>query len=411
STNKKAEILVETKIKKNQDVIKNYRQSIWFPILAVVCVIVLMLCVYLFIKLPKAEITIWPKIETLSFQKTITADKSSTIVDSGNMVIPAQYFEATKTNSQDFPATGSATNDGKASGTITVYNKCDPATPLTLSKGAHFLSDSGKSFSYLKKIIIPAATKKSGKTTPGSIQLKVEADESGTSYNIAPAAFSIPKLNGTIYYSCIYATSDDAMIGGYTGNVKKVTEDDISGAKDVLTKKTSLDAMADLKAQISDDYILIDKAVSTDIVSALTKTKSGTIADNFNYEVKITASALVFKKSDLEQLAKNYIISQLSDGKTILDSNFKIDYSANVIDISSGKMTLNLDFSSGIYQDIDKNSVSLSLLGENESQISQTLNSRLGGTVVKIETKFWPFWVTKVPNNQGVVNVKLEFGE
>ena len=219
----------------------------------------------------------------------------------------------------------------------------------------------------------------------------------------------MPGLKGSAYYYSVYATSSTAMSGGYTGNVKKLTDDDIQGAKDVLTQKATTDSTSDVKSQIPSDYILLDNALLTNVTDASTQTKSGAIADKFTYQVSVQASALAFKKSDIDQLVKNYITSQIPAGKVALDNSSKVDYSSSVIDISGGKATLNLNISSGVYQDIDKNSVGISLLGENENQIKQTINSKLGDDVSKVEVKFWPFWVSSAPNNQKVVNIKFKF--
>lgn len=388
---------------------KNEGRSKWVPISISILAIMVVVGVYLFFKLPKVDIIIWPKVDTLTFQQTMTVDKSADVIDSENAVIPAQYFQTTKTSSQNFPATGNASNDGKASGTITVYNKYDPPATLTLRAGTHFISDSGKLFIASKRIVIPAGTKSGSKVTPGSIQVQVEAVEAGDSYNIAPSQFSVPGLKGTSYYYSTYATSVSAMTGGYTGKVKKVTDDDIQGAEDILTEKTTSDALSDLKNQIPSDYILLDNAVYSDVTSASTQTKSGAIVDNFTYQVIVKAGALAFKRSDIEQFAKNYIISQIPEGKTLLENSFKISYSASVVDISNGKATLSLDFSSGVYQDIDKNSITLSLLGENANQINETINNTLGEQISKIEINFWPFWVNSAPNNQKVINLELKF--
>ena len=118
---------------------------------------------------------------------------------------------------------------------------------------------------------------------------------------------------------------------------------------------------------------------------------------------------MAFKKSDLDEFAKKYIISQMPEGKTLLDSTLKVNYSAKTTDISGGKITLNLDFSSGTYQNIDKNSVSLSLIGKNESQMNETISNILGDNVSKTKIKFWPFWVSRVPRSQKAVNIELKF--
>ncbi|MCX6721297.1 MAG: hypothetical protein NT026_01700 [Candidatus Staskawiczbacteria bacterium] len=376
---------------------------------AVIFVIVFGAVVYLYFKLPKADIQIWPKVDTLSFKQVVMADKSADAVDLDKFVIPAKYFEVSKTISQDFPATGNANNEGQASGTITVYNKYDPATPLTLKAGTHFLSDSGKLFTALQKIVVPAATKSGGKIVPGSVDVKIQAVEGGENYNIAPSNFSIPGLKGTAYYYSVYGVSKSAMSGGYAGKVKKVTDDDIQGAKDALTKKAADEAAAELKSQIPSDYILLDNAISSENVDGSTQTKPGTVADNFTYQATVKATALAFKKADAEKFAKDYLISQLSQGKTLLDSSFKVNYSAGTVDISGGKETLSLDFSSGTYQDIDKLSVATSLTGKNYAQINETISNLLGDQVSKVQINFWPFWVTSAPNSQKAVEVEVKF--
>ncbi|MGA2418252.1 MAG: hypothetical protein ABSF55_03375 [Candidatus Staskawiczbacteria bacterium] len=404
------EFLAENKKTKKQNVRhKKEGRSIRWPVSIGILIIVLVVIVYLFFKLPKADIVIWPKVEALSFQQTIMADKSAGAIDATKAVIPALYFEASKTETQDFPATGNASSGGQASGTITVYNKFDPPTPFTLKTGTHFMSDSGKLFVALQKIVIPAAQKSGSTITPGSVRVQVQAADGGDSYNIAPSNFSVPGLKGTAYYYSIYAVSTSAMTGGAAGKVKKVTDDDISGANDVLTKKTTDDAVSALKSQISSDYILLDNAISTNVTNASTKTKSGTVADNFTYQVTVKASCLAFKKADLDQFAENYIASQMPEGDTLLNNSFKINYSASAVDVSGGKATLNLNFSSGVYQNIDKNSLSLSMLGENASQINQTLNNSLQDQMSKVQINFWPFWVTKAPDNQNRINVELKF--
>jgi len=418
SQKKIKEFLAEEKVIKKpreqhreQNVARHKKESrpAWVPVSIGVAVVLLIAIVYLFFKLPKAEIAIWPKVDVLSFTQTATADKSAKLADSEKFIIPAESFQIIKTASQEFSATGNASNEGLASGTITVYNKYDPPTSATLKAGTHFLSDSGKLFVSLQKIVIPAGKKSGSKITPGSVKVTIQAVEGGDSYNIAPSNFSVPGLKGTSSYYSIYATSTEAMSGGYAGKVKKVTADDILQAKDVMVKKATDDAVADLKGQISSDYVLLDNAVSSSVNDASTKTKSGTVADKFTYQATVKSTAIAFKKSDLESLAKDYIISQIPEGKTLLDNSFKINYSASAVDISGGKLSLNLDFSSGTYQSVDKNSLALSLIGENANQIAQTINNALGDQVSKTDIKFWPFWVTSAPNNQKAVRVELKF--
>ena len=378
-------------------------------VLAGAGVLVVIIAVYLFFKLPKADIQIWPKTDVLSFQQTITADKTADLNDLTNKVIPAQYLEEEKEESQEFPATGSASNEGKATGAIKIYNKYDPPAPITLKAGTHFLSDSGKYFVTLQKVVVPAGKKQSGKIAPGLIEVKVEAAESGPGYNIKAAKFSVPKLAGTNYYYSIYAESTSDMAGGYTGKVKKVTDDDIQQAKDVLAKKLLDDAQNSLKGNISSNYILADNAISGETVSSSSSVKSGTVAETFTYKAKTKARALIFKKSDLDKLAKDYIISQMPDSKTLLEKSFAVSYNPKSIDITGGKMILDINFSSAIYQSIDKNSLASSFMGMTASQINNSISDSFGEQVSKVKINLWPFWVTKAPRSQKVINIELKF--
>jgi hypothetical protein len=381
----------------------------WKTFSAVAGTAVIILVVFLYFKLQKADIQIWPKVDVLSYEQAITADQTADAIDLSKNIIPVQYFEEEKTGSQEFPATGNASNEGQASGTITVYNKYNPPAPITLKAGTHFLSDSGKYFITLQKIVIPAGKKSGSKITPGSVQVKVQAVEGGENYNIGPAAFSVPKLSGTDYYYSIYAQSTEAMSGGYAGEIKKVTDDDIAQAKDVLTKKLIVEAQDSIKGKISADYILLDSPDSFDVTSASTQTKSGTTAENFTYQATVKANVLAIKKSDLDEFAKEYIIAQMPEQKTMLDSSFKIDYAVKSVEIDKGTATIDLSFSSGTYQSIDKNSLSLLLTNKNGSQISETINNNLGDSISNIKIKFWPFWVTKTPKNQKAVKIELKF--
>jgi hypothetical protein len=388
---------------------KENKSSFWKYFLIAAAIVVIVLSVFLYFKLQRATVEIWPKVDEISSSQVITADESIDNVDIKQAVIPAQHFQEEKSGSQEFSATGNASNEGKATGTITIYNKYNPPSAITLKAGTHFLSDSGKYFVTLQKVVIPAASKSGSKITPGSVQVKVEATEGGESYNKGPANFSVPKLSGTDYYYSIYAVSTNAMNGGYAGKIKKITDEDIDLAKADLIEKLKSEAVASLKDKISQEYVLLDDAISVDIVNAKSDKKSGTVADNFTEEATIKVNAIAFKKSDLEKFAKDYILTQMPEQKTMLESSFKVDYNLKNLDIENGKMVIESDIYSKIYQTINKNSLALSLLKKNASQIQVIIKDQLGSEVLDAKIKFWPFWTTKTPSSQKGVKIELIF--
>lgn len=369
-------------------------------------ILVLLLAIYLYNSLQKATIEISPTMRDISLQEKVTADRAVKNINVVAKVIPAEYIEVEKENTQEFPATGTSSTDSKATGSIIIYNKMDPASSVTLLKGTHFLSDSGKYFVTLDKLTIPAAKSKSA---PGSIIAKVQAKEVGTDYNIGASKFSVPKLSGTAYYYGIYAESKSKMVGGSTGRVKKVTKDDIEGAKDALTKSLFQDAQSSLQGSLTDNDILLEGATIKTIVSATSSEEVGAVADKFTESAKVKVSAMIFKKDDLQQFVRDYINSKLKDDEEFLAESLKIDYSPDLIDLQKGKEAINLIILARSYNSIDQNNLMTLLEGKSASQIKDVIDEKYGDNVSGVKVNLWPFWTTKAPNNNNKINIKLNF--
>ena len=367
-------------------------------------VVLLLLAGYFYLTLGSATIHISPKTDTLSFVETVTADKSYDNVNLLKKVIPARVLTAQKSVTQQFPATGNASNAGQATGTITVYNKITPPAPLSLKTGTHFLSDGGKYFVTLSKIVVPAMKG----STPGSINVNVQAQESGADYNIGPSKFSVPGLSGSSYYYSIYGSSTSAMSGGYTGNVKKVTADDISGAKDVLVKKVSDDLKASLQSQISPDEVLLGRAIAAGTTTASADAKEGAVQQNFNETANVSETALVFKKEDIQKFALLDAQSKLADGKDLVEKTVSMSYDPVSVNTQSGIETITLKVSATEHFVIDASPVINSLVGKSASQIEDVITTQFADKISSVKVNFWPFWVSRAPKDPAKIKVSLD---
>ncbi|MDO8529835.1 MAG: hypothetical protein Q7S10_00265 [bacterium] len=372
-------------------------------------IVLVLLIGYSITRLPKVDIQISPAMETLSLEETILANKTVTAVNTSRKTIPAVYMEEQQTGTEEFNATGNASNDGKATGTITIYNKLNPASPFTLIKGTHFLSNSGKYFIITQKVTIPAAKYQSGKLVAGAVTATVEAKEAGQEYNIGPSQFSIPKLSGSKYYYSISAESTSPMKGGHVGQVKKVTKDDIDAARETLTKKLLDQAEAALRSKLTENDILLDSAMLKNTVSFKASVTADTIAEKFSADAKVKVIALVFKKQDIETFAKDMISSELADDETYLPESVTMDYSFEVIDITGGSATIDLKVSAKSHKSIDINGLVNVVSMESAEQIKQSVNEVYGDGVVDVKTDFWPFWVKTAPKNKNRIHIELKF--
>ncbi len=372
-------------------------------------VILLLVSIYLYNKLPKADIQIWPKMEQLSLQEKVTADKSILTIDISKNIIPAQYKEENQDGWQEFSATGNVSTDKKATGTIKIYNKLDPSAAFTLIKGTHFLSDSGKYFVILDKVVIPAAQYQKGKLIAGSVSAKVEAQEAGEDYNVGPSKFSIPKLSGTAYYYSIYAESTISMTGGSKGNAKRVTKDDIDKAKNVLTKELLAQAESTLRGKLSPEDVIIDNSLSRNIVDFTTTVKADAIIEKFDAQATVKVSALLFKKQGLEQFAKDSVNSQLSEDESFLAKSMEVSYSPVSVDSKKGSAVMDLKLSVLTYKSIDTNALVELFVQKSADEIKNLMGKNYGDKVSKTQVDFWPFWVTSAPKNHDKIKINLIF--
>jgi len=113
------------------------------------------------------------------------------------------------------PVSGTTTTAAaKASGSITVYNNYS-ASSVKLVKTTRFATPDGLIFRAPADVVIPGKSS----SGPGSVQITVIADQTGSQYNIGPVAkFTVPGLQSNApMYAGVYAKSSAPMTGGSSG--------------------------------------------------------------------------------------------------------------------------------------------------------------------------------------------------
>jgi len=375
--------------------------------------------IFLYFALSRAQIEIWPETETLNFKDRVQIDTQKSQPDFSAKIFPGKIFEDDLEASQDFSSTGKISKAEKAQGQIRVYNAYSNASQA-LIVNTRFISSEGKLFKSLERITIPGGTYDSkGKLTPGFLDVRVIAAESGPGYNIGPSTFSIPGFVGTPKYTAFYGKSTSAMTGGFEGEASQVAQTDLDNAKDTLVKKLVEEEKASLKNKISPDIVLLNEALVEEIASSTSSAQAGAEAKNFNLRIKIHFKALTFKKSDLDSFAKGFLDSQVVQKnqheifgaesfwteKKIQENSFKIDYSLYSIDWQAKKIFLDLNFSAKIYPDINSKNLKKAVSGKSSKEVQVLLSNQ--PYVKKSEIKLWPFWVKKIPQSEGRIRINL----
>ena len=387
----------------------------------IICSLFLILvAVFSFFFFSNSKIEIWPETEILTLTKTITIDtgivpeqlESASWIDKG--VIPGKIFKDQKLSTQEFFSSGKTLKEKKAKGIIRVYNDYS-ATPQSLLPDTRFVSTDGKLFRSVKKEVIPGRKYEEGKFVPGEIDIEVKAAEAGEDYNIEPSTFSIPGFAGTPKYTAFYGKSFSPMAGGFKGEVSQVVQEDLDKAKSILNERLKRESRDFLKTALPTGFVLLDETISQEIIEESYSAEAGAEAESFNLQIKIESKGLMFRKSDLEDFAKNFINLNIDEGKKFQEESLEINYSSEMIESETAEnkiyeaeepdIVLNLEIKAKIYPDIDLVELKRTLLGRSFQEIKIFLEDQ--SQIKKIGIDPGPFWRRRIPKNIDKVEIKL----
>lgn len=354
--------------------------------------------------LPKVEIKIIGKKSVFELKDWITMSKNIGGIDLVNKQIPAAVFSDKKNLTLSFPADGRKQVERKASGKVLIYNSFS-SDSQALIKGTRLESPDGKIFKLDDKVVVPGAKISDGKIIASSIEANVTAENTGEKYNIGPVSrFAIPGFKGTPKYDTFYASSKEAMAGGFVGEVAYPTEENIKSAREKIETalKESLEVL--ISSQISRDFKVIDGGKKFAVIKENID-KEADQAGNFSVFLEGEYSIFAFKEADLLELIKN--LARRSLGQDNFEAKeYKLDYGASIADFQNNKLSFNVDYSGIFWQPINIMDFKKSVLNKQESELKQFVFSLTG--VEKATISFWPFWVKKVPNKIERVEAVVE---
>ena len=179
-------------------------------------------------------------------------------------------------------------------------------------------------------------------------------------------------------------------------------------AKEALLNIAEANSMAAVQAKLSSLYLLLPDSLKTDVADTASLIKAGTLLEKFNYEISARSAALTFKKEDLENLAEDFITSQISEGKKIGPGSLALKYSVFSLDPQLSKMVLALNIKAKTYSSpVDESLLKNGLLGRTPNEAKLFLQGQQGMQKVKIS--LWPFWLRSIPKDVTKIKLELKF--
>lgn len=357
--------------------------------------------------LPRASIVLAPKViewpKDQSYQNTITANEKIADIDAINRQVPVAVFSEKKSNAFTFPATGSGKNiERKASGMVTIYNSYSSAQQPLIA-GTRLQAPDGKLFRLKSRVIIPGMQG----STPGSVDAEVTADQYGESYNIGPVAkFTIPGFQGTAKYEKFYAISNNPMSGGFVGEGKFPTAQDIAAAKASAEKQMQDAIDAFLSTQIVPNEFKILESSKKFAITKEVVNKDVDEQNNFTVYIEANESIDAVKEEQVLKLMTVLFQQTMENGNEYQLKEYALSYGDMSADQKTGVVSLQINFKGTFWKPVDVVDFKNKVMGKKEDELKSFVFSSTN--IGKADVSLWPFWVRTVPSDPNRVKVELK---
>ncbi len=310
----------------------------------------------------------------------------------------------------EVPATGTKTVTTKALGKIIIYN--EQVAPQRLIKNTRFESTAGKIYRINESITVPKSVTKAGKTTLGSIEVTIYADEAGTEYNSSPTDFTIPGLKNTPQAKMVYARSKGIIAGGASGTTKSVSVQDLKKAGDdlrvALETKLRNKAHADLSG-FAGRLISYDQGILVDLKDSVLSNEKATSDDKAVVAETGTLYMGVFDRTLLTKVIAKAVVPTYGGEEVVLSNleNLTFGIEDVTIDALVNKMPINFSLKGTpeLKWVIDQDAITKDLLGLPKADF----NSKMAAypTVERAKASLRPFWKQSFPVDPKAISIKI----
>ncbi|MDP3729275.1 MAG: hypothetical protein Q8R26_00765 [bacterium] len=346
-----------------------------------------------------------PKQEPLSLPSTMTAlDVSVSQVMVDKKVIPAELLELSKKTVKDFTATGRKVIEDRAKGKVRIYNSFS-SSPQKLVSSTRFVSDSGLLYRLPETINIPGASIEEGKIIPRYVETSLVADQAGESYNMEKEiTLKIPGFKGGPKYETFYATAPNGFLGGFKGEAKVISKDDLKKSQEETSKLAYEEMKNEISKKIPPGFQTIEGLREIQVLKVVAP-KENSKADQFSVEVQTRGKVMVFKKEDGDHLLKELIIKKDSSVEYI-DGSAVAKYQAQNTDFEKGKSMVFLEGGIKVASKVDERDLLSMIKGQKERAVQEFLKSRT--ELASFNMSLFPPWRTSVPKSENKIKLIKE---
>lgn len=339
------------------------------------------------------EVEVTARQESAVYAGSVIAYASDTPAAEGGSVLSYQNQTFARQVSEEVPATERKKVEERATGRITVYNDFS-AAPQRLIKNTRFETPDGLVYRIDSSIDVPGQKTVAGKTTPGSIEVTVFADEPGDRYNIGPSDFTIPGFKGKPQFAKFIGKSTGSISGGFSGERLVPDPVAVEAARGRLRAKLETELRDAITNEAPMHSILLrthpvayESLPQSDGSGSVTITESGkqiaSFVDHAKLAEALAANALPAYNNEPIGFAEPFSFTLTANAQTSTEESD-----------DPTKMPLAISFGGTVsfVWKFDSAAIQKDLAGRSSTDIEQILGERHPG-VASAKAKFRPFCI------------------
>lgn len=348
---------------------------------------------------PTATVVISARTSSSSINDKVTLSANGTTSVAGK-TLQMTTKEIKKDISVEFDPTGTKEIGEKATGKMKLDRTSVSSSPISVPAGTSFTSNN-LTFVSTENAVLAGTTVGPGGIVQDSATVSVQAAELGDQYNLSARSYQ-SNVGG------FSATGTD-MAGGSKRQAKVVSAQDVEDATTQLVQQQTEAMKKDLAKQFGDGTAkVIDqtfKATPTNVSSVPAVNQEATgkakLAGSITYTLGGVAKAEYGKY--LDDFFGNQVKEQ-DDQRVYENGASKVTFT-NIAGTEAG-FTANIVTNAKIGPKINDDEIKNLAKGKRYGEVQASIEAIQG--VDDVDVKFWPFWVSSVPDDTKKISIEFK---
>ena len=313
--------------------------------------------------------------------------------------------------------------NSRATGTITVYNTNPSGTRLDLVNRTRFQTEDGRIYRMIGKQTIPGGRTIAGEFQPGSKEIRVEADEIGTSYNLQEKGeqFSIPGLAKFKPFADSYAVSNTPIVGGFSGEKLIPNPQEEREARERLREQLKKD-LHTLLFDTLETNTLAERIVFEDGIFVKYESLEDLQNDatgSVTIRERAYLRAILFREKELAALLSQYAPDsspntkrpeRIQPSELVMEIEAKDDFDI-FAEEESNEIRFRLKGDTTIFWGIDTYLFLSDVLGKKRGLVESDILREYPQIVSINDISVFPYWRTVLPKNRNKINLEVLYND